>query len=204
MQFEVYVEEPSAEAALDILIPRIIGINHCHRIYNLGDKSRLKRELPKRLRSYRGISLDQMRIVALIDRDQDDCVVLKSELEAMSAMARLPTRAARSSSHLVPVMDTRIAIEELEAWFIGDVKALRAVYPKIPQTMDRQAAFRDPDAVVGGTWEALERLLQRYGYHPGGLAKIRLARDVAPHMDPERNRSASFCRFRDALRELAR
>jgi hypothetical protein len=204
MNFEIYVEEPSAEAAMFILMPRIIGADHSYRVYNLGDKSRLKRELPKRLQSYRGMAMDQIRIVALIDRDGDDCVALKAELEDMAAKAHLPTRANRSLNKVIPVMDTRIIIEELEAWFIGDVPALKAAYPKVPATLDKQAAFRNPDAVAGGTWEALERQLQKNGYHLGGLAKIKLARDVAPHMDPERNRSSSFRRFRDALRELAR
>ena len=204
MHFEVYVEAPSAEAALDILIPRIVGDGHTHRLYNLHDKTTLLRELPKRLQSYRQVPMEGMRIVALVDRDRDDCADLKQELERMAAAARLATRSAPRSGRRVPIMDTRIAIEELEAWFIGDVPALRVPYPKIPITLDRQATFRDPDAVAGGTWEALERALQRHGYHAGGLAKIRLAREVAPHMDPDRNRSQSFRRFRDALRELAR
>lgn len=204
MHFEVYVEEPSAEVALGVLIPRIVGEGHTQRIYNLHDKRTLLRELPGRLQSYRHAPMEDVRIVALIDRDQDDCAALKDEMERMAAAAHLTTRSASHPGSRKPVMDTRIAIEELEAWFLGDVPALRVPYPKIPVGLDRQATFRDPDAVAGGTWEALERAMQRHGYHAGGLAKIRLAREVAPHMDPERNRSESFCRFRDALRELAR
>lgn len=201
MHLEVYVEEPSAEAALGILIPKIVGDEHSHRIYNLLDKGTLLRELPRRLRSYQGMPMQGMRVVALVDRDRDDCIALKRQLEAMAAGARMPTRSARRPG-VAAIMDTRLAIEELEAWYIGDVPALRSAYPKVPATLDKQAAFRDPDAVAGGTWEALERALQRYGYHSGGLAKIKLARDVTPHMDPARNRSESFCRFRDALAEL--
>jgi hypothetical protein len=201
MHLEVYVEEPSAEAALGILIPKIVGEAHSHRIYNLMGKDTLLRELPKRLRSYRGMSMQAMRIVALVDRDRDDCADLKQGLEAMAAAAKIPTRAARKPGQPA-IMDTRLAIEELEAWYIGDVPALRSAYPKVPATLDKWARFRFPDAVAGGTWETLERALQRYGYHSGGLAKIKLARDVAAHMNPAANRSESFCRFRDALVEL--
>ncbi len=201
MHLEVYVEEPSAEAALDVLIPKIIGDRHSNRIYNLWDKGTLLRELPKRLRSYHSMPMIGTRIVALVDRDRDDCAELKRRLEAMAAAAYMPTRTAKRPG-VTAIMDTRVAIEELEAWYIGDVPALRSAYPKVPATLDRQAVFRDPDAVAGGTWEALERTLQRYGYHSGGLAKIKLARDVTPHMDPSRNRSGSFCRFRDALLDL--
>ncbi|MGH7753687.1 MAG: DUF4276 family protein, partial [Gemmatimonadales bacterium] len=64
-------------------------------------------------------------------------------------------------------------------------------------------AFRDPDGIAGGTWEALERVLQRAGYFKAGLRKIEAARTISNNMDPDRNRSASFTAFRDALRELA-
>jgi hypothetical protein len=56
-----------------------------------------------------------------------------------------------------------------------------------------------PDAIAGGTWEALERLLRRLNYFPEGLPKIAVARKVSEHMDPERNRSKSFQVFRDGL-----
>jgi len=95
-------------------------------------------------------------------------------------------------------------VEELEAWFFGDVSALIAAYPGVPATLAHRARFRDPDAISGGTWESLERVLQRAGHHTGGLEKLRAAREIAKHMDPERNRSRSFCGFRDRLRELVR
>lgn len=96
----------------------------------------------------------------------------------------------------------RIAIEELEAWFFGDVEALRAAYPKVPATLGSQARYRDPDAIVGGTWEALERVLQGKGYHRGGLQKIKAAKEIAAHMDPARNRSRSFRVFMEGLAAL--
>jgi hypothetical protein len=67
--------------------------------------------------------------------------------------------------------------------------------------LHRKAGYRDPDAIKGGTWEALQRILQRAGYHQGGLQKIRAKSDIATHMDPDRNRSLSFRGFRDRLRE---
>jgi hypothetical protein len=96
----------------------------------------------------------------------------------------------------------RIAIEELEAWFFGDWPAVCAAYPKMPATLPKRAGFRDPDAIAGGTWEALERELQRKGYFKQGLRKMELARDLAARMDPARNRSASFRCLRAALAQL--
>lgn len=90
----------------------------------------------------------------------------------------------------------------MEAWFFGDVEALAAAFPRLSKNLARQKPYRQPDAIIGGTWETLEKLLQRKGYYREGLAKIEVARKVAQHMSPERNRSRSFQVFRQALLEL--
>jgi hypothetical protein len=97
----------------------------------------------------------------------------------------------------------RIAVEELEAWWFGDVSALRMVYPRLPRTLGDRNPYRDPDAIPGGTWEALDRLLRRTGYKEG-LVKTEAAKQIAAHLDPEDNRSRSFQVFRDGLRQLTR
>jgi len=89
-------------------------------------------------------------------------------------------------------------IEELEAWFFGDWDAVRACYPKVP-SIESKKKYRNPDAIKGGTWEALEKVLQSSGYFPGGLRKIEAAGAIAAKMDPSRNTSKSFCVFRDAV-----
>ena len=66
----------------------------------------------------------------------------------------------------------------------------------------KKAAYRDADAIRGGTWEALERVLQKEGYFVTGLRKKELARTIAAAMCPERNTSHSFCAFRDAIIQL--
>ena len=97
----------------------------------------------------------------------------------------------------------RLAIEELEAWYFGDWEAVRAAFPRVDLTIPSKAKYRDPDAIIGGTWEALERIFQNAGYYKTGLRKIEAARSIAEHMDPSRNRSRSFQVLRDALTEMA-
>lgn len=60
--------------------------------------------------------------------------------------------------------------------------------------------YRDPDSITG-TWEAFERILQRHGYFRGGLRKSEAARAIAPHVDPEANRSKSLSVFYRTLME---
>ena len=92
----------------------------------------------------------------------------------------------------------RIVIEELEAWYFGDWRAVLRAFPRVSPTVPSRRGYRDPDAIVG-TWEAFERILQRHGYFRGGLRKTEAARAIAERMDPAQNRSKSFAVFHRTL-----
>jgi len=200
-RLDILVEEESAEHLLRVLTPRIVP-EVPFEIRRFSGKPALLRELPQRMRGYSQILRfdPTLRVVVLVDRDDDDCVALKAQIEQVVRDSGLSTLTSVGDGWAC--VATRIAVEELEAWLFGDVEALRQVYPRIPAALDRQARYRDPDAIVGGTWESLERVLQKHGYHPGGLPKIRVAGAVARHMDIEKNRSHSFAQFRDGVRRL--
>lgn len=199
---EVLVEDRSTEQALRHLIPQIAP--HCSfNIRSFDGQRGLMKRLPGRLRGYaERVRYDpNLRIVVVVDLDDDNCHELKKTLEDMTRSAGLTSlRSVRTAQ--IPIVATRIAIEELEAWFVGDVGALRTAYPRIPQSLAARHNLREPDDVRGGTWEAVERLLQSHGYHHGGMRKIALADEVARHMDVENNRSTSFCCLRDGIRRL--
>jgi hypothetical protein len=109
---------------------------------------------------------------------------------------------SRAATHAKFQVLNRIAVEELEAWFFGDVSAIAQAFARIPVTLGQRSRFRDPDGVQGGTWEALEFVLQQYGHFPGGLSKLAVADRISIFMNPDRNRSRSFQIFRDGLRAL--
>ncbi len=200
IRLEFYVEEPSAEAALINLVPLILrDTDFEFEIYPFQGKQALLRKLPHRLKAYHHFTDSDWRVVVLVDRDDDDCHQLKASLERIAREAGLHTRTSTGSASNFQVLN-RMAIEELEAWFFGDIPALRKAYPQVPSTLDKKAAYRNPDAITGGTWEQLERVLKTY--HPGGLEKVRAAEEISEHMDPDRNRSKSFQVFRDALRAI--
>ncbi len=198
MHLEFLVEERSAEAALEILVPRIAGPDTSFRIHPYLGKTHLVGELPRVLRGYRRILQDDGRLVVLMDRDGADCVRLRRELDAIGRSAGMPLRAGPGRGGQGTVA-FRLAIWELEAWFFGDMDAVRSAYPGVPAGLERKARYRDPDAITV-PWKALEKELQRAGYHGGGLAKISAARAIAGHMDPTVNRSRSFLKFCEAVR----
>lgn len=193
---EVLVEEPSAEAALRLLLPKMLGAAtfqvHAHTC-----KDALLKRLPQLLQGYARWLPDNYRIVVVVDRDDDDCIKLKQRLESMAAEAGLATKSKPKRNRFAVV--NRLVIEELEAWYFGDWVAVQRAYPKVNRDIPSQAKYRAPDEIKGGTWEAFERIMKASGYFKTGLRKLEVARAVAEHMDPSRNASPSFCALRDAL-----
>ena len=197
MQIDFLLEEPSAETALEIILPKILSANIYFTCYSFEGKRDLLRKLPVRLKGYKPWIPDDWRIIVLIDRDQDDCLQLKATLEEVARDVGFGTKSSPTPAGNFQVVN-RLAIEELEAWFFGDTEALRTAYPRVARNLERQARYRDPDAIAGGTHEALRRVLDYY--YPQWLPKTTVARDIAQHMDPCRNRSRSFQVFIEGLK----
>ena len=186
----LFVEEYSMEAALEILLPKIIGEIE-FQIIRFQCKDDLLKQLPARLKGYSSWLPENWMIFVLVDRDDDNCKSLKQELESHAKTSGFVTKTMVQNGQRFQVIN-RIVIEELEAWYFGDWAAVQAAYPRVNVNIPKKAPFRDPDAIAGGTWEALERILKKAGYFSTGLRKLDLARQVAHHMNPERNQSHSF------------
>ncbi len=182
------------------IVPKMIERRATFACHVMGGKKTLLKALPARLRGYSHWLPPNWRIVVLIDRDEQECKALKARLEKVCQQAGLISKSIAQGKQPAQVIN-RIVVEELEAWFFGDVTALRHCYPRLPD-ISQKAAYRNPDQIRGGTWERLERLLQKSGYYKGGLQKIKLAKTITPYMEPVRNTSKSFQSFHDALLEL--
>jgi len=196
---EILVEELSMESALRLIIPKIVP-QMSFTVYPYQCKQDLLGKLPDRLRGYSSWLPRDWQIMVIVDRDDDKCDLLKNQLEAIARRANLRTR-TQGGPHFQ--LTNRLAIEELEAWFFGDWAAVRQAYPKVSSHIPAKQSYRDSDRIPH-TWESLERILQRAGYFKAGLRKIELARAIAEHMEPNRNRSRSFQLFRDALLDVSR
>lgn len=212
MHLEILVEDSSGTKLLGQLLPRILGPPgepHTWRLHaykgigrippgltSKGDPSKrvLLEQLPRLLTGYgRTPGIDA--VVVVVDTDQRDCAAFLAELKAVAA-----------SVSPAPTTLFRLAIEEAEAWYLGDRGALLMAYPKAKQSvLDRYIQDR-----ACGTWELLADAV-----HPGGSAEIKKAgwpssgqvkhewaETISPLMDVERNTSPSFQKLRDGLRRL--
>ena len=109
-----------------------------------------------------------------------------------------------------PKPETRfcIAIEEGEAWLLGDIPAVKSAYPKAKE--DLLNGYQN-DAICG-TWELLadavsnggSSALRKKGWQAVGREKSDWAENITPHMDVDANASPSFRYFRDKIRNLTK
>jgi hypothetical protein len=152
------------------------------------------------LKGYKAWIPEDYRIVVVVDEDRGDCAKLKKLMEEAARSAQLPTKSAPHRGRFTVL--NRIAVEELEAWFFGDPSALANEFRGVPATLGQKAPYRDPDQIVGGTWEALERVLQKAGHYPSGISKIEVARRMSTRLDPGQNKSASFQQLIQGLASL--
>ncbi|MDJ0554455.1 MAG: DUF4276 family protein [Microcoleaceae cyanobacterium MO_207.B10] len=203
MHIEFLVEDFSTEETLCHLLPNILGDWITFNTHSFQGKQDLLSKLPNRLKGYKAWIPDDYRIIILVDRDNEDCQKLKLKLEKIAKDAGFVTKSlAKSKSKKKYQLINRIMIEELEAWFFGDIPALIQAYPKVSKNLDKKAKYCYPDDIKGGTREALQEVLQRKGYHQGGLEKLKVARDISPYMNPTENTSKSFQVFYRCLLEM--
>ena len=125
-------------------------------------------QLPAKLRGFGTWMDEQCLVLVLADVDNDDCVQLLAELNAL--LLSLPTKPPR--------VLFRLAIEETESWFLADSNAIKEAFPKANLSLIKNIL---PDARVG----AWERLAACLGHKPsiGAPDKTKWAEQIAPHLN---------------------
>ena len=195
MFLEVLVEDASTEEALKVLTPKVTS-KHCSpHISSFHGKKDMLKGLQGRFRGYAKRGFDHS-VIVLIDQDRDDCSDLKSKIEKLAQDCGLLLPNSSKNPKQVAI---RIAMTELEAWFLGDPAAVNMAFSKVRETdlHIKGSVDKVPDPA-----KRLERVLQRRGYYRTGMPKLQVARLVAEHMDPCKNRSPSFRLLMRTLREL--
>jgi hypothetical protein len=143
-------------------------------------------QLPAKLRAL-GRSLDSRleRVLVLVDADSEDCVALKRRLLALERCI-----------HPCPSVLFRIAVEETEAFYLGDRRAIRAAFSRANLRLMENYA---QDSQVG-TWEIFRDVIGASGEN-----KVEWATRIAPHLstDCSSNASPSFRALCRGLLSLA-
>lgn len=214
MHFEVLVEDASGKVVVDNALRKIVGENgdshtwRTHGYKGLGrlpkdlhvrsdpSKRLLLNQLPRLLRGYgRSLSRESSAVIVVVDLDDRDCMSFKHDL--LRVLHDCEPR---------PVTIFRIAIEEIEAWLLGDRRAVESAYGKARKSV-LDSYVQDS---ICGTWELLADAvhkggsaeLKRVGWPAPGQAKHQWAENISPLVEPSRNESPSFQAFHDGVRRL--
>ncbi len=165
---------------LDELLSRIIPQDIEYQTVSHNGKSALTKSLPNKLRSWN--EPGDIRFVVIHDQDNRDCKELKRSLEEL----------CRPCGKRVLI---RIACQELESWYFGDMHALSQAYgnERMAQIKNK-SKYRVPDA-ISNPKEALRQLLPDHQQISG-------AKRVAPFMSLENNTSVSFQAFLSGVQRL--
>lgn len=198
MRLHVLVEGPSEEAFLKEWLPRFLP-GHSFIIIRHEGKGRLSHkphkkpdpkqrglldQLPAKLRAYgRALNSDTDRVVVLVDADDQDCRDLKKRLQAVLQHCD-PT----------PTVLFRLAVEETEAFFLGDIGAVKRAFPKAKISKIRKDYVQDS---ICGTWEILRDAI---GAPPDSEDKVAWAKAIGQYLTLEwqganANKSPSFQAF---------
>lgn len=198
---EVLVEEHSAGDLLKSQLPAWLGAPVSVNVRRFSGKPALLQALPDRLRGYARLLSqgENLVVLVLVDRDTDDCLELKSEMEQAVARAGLHTRMSSDPYEVC----CRIAVMELEAWYYGDWAAVRRAYPRLPRSPSK--AQRHPDTAVVKPSISFQQQMRQAGYRgPDEDSKRRWAERIGPQLDPDSSGSASFRTFIGGARDLVR
>lgn len=212
MHIEVLVEDASGAKLLDALLPKLIGAHgeqHTWRIHSYKGAGRLPKDLNKNADAANRILLDQLprllrgygqtpgidAVLVVLDSDRRNCAEFLAELKALLAACN-------------PAPNTlfRLAIEEIEAWYLGDRQALQAAYPRAKA--DVLGRYRQDS--ICGTWELLadaiypggSAAIKKAGWPLPGQVKAEWAEKMGPLLDPQRNDSPSFKKLCQGVRRL--
>ncbi len=164
---------------LDGLLPRVLPADVEYQTIPHDGKSALKRSLPNKLR---GWNEPDVRFVVVLDQDNKNCVELKNDLRLLC----LPS----GKNVLI-----RIACQELESWYFGDMNAVACAYGERKiAAIANKSAYRIPDEIA----KPKEELQKRIPEHQQTTG----AKRIAPYMDVENNTSTSFRYFVDGVRKF--
>lgn len=217
MHFDILVEDISGMRAIDILVPNIVDLSQGHSFTvhpykGVGQipkgmnsavdasKRQLLNNLPKLLKGYgrthTGYGSGYQAVIVVVV-DLDDKCMHEFRNELLSIWDACDPK---------PNVKFCFAVEEGEAWFLGDISAIKSAYPR---AKDSVLNSYSSDSICG-TWEVLadaihlggSTKLKKEGWVETGRAKSEWAVNISPHMDVNNNISPSFCYFRDSLKAL--
>lgn len=183
MELVFLLEEPSAKAMLESLLPRTLNADTTFRCIPFEGKQDLEKQLTRKIRAYQN---PLARFIVLRDQDgHPDCMQVKQRLLDL----------CHASGKLEKCL-VRIACTELETFYLADLSAVELaleIHGLARQQQSRK--FRAPDA-LGSPSKELKALTK------GRYEKVAGSRTIGQHLRLDNERSPSFHNLLMAIRRM--
>jgi len=174
------LEERSAEAMLQGLLPRLLPEGVQVRYVVFEGKQDLEKQLVRRMTGY---LVPKARFVVLQDQDGGNCNQIKEKLAAKCVEAGKPDALVR------------IVCRELETWYLADLVAVeRGLSVSNLARLQNKKPYRSPDSLPRPS-KQMARIAPSY-------QKVGGSRSIGSHLDPNNTRSHSFAVFVTGLQRL--
>ncbi|MBN9689240.1 MAG: DUF4276 family protein [Verrucomicrobia bacterium] len=218
MHFEFLTEDQSGKVMLELLLPELLpeADGHTFNVHFYKGIGRIPKGMRPTADANKRILLDQIprllagygkafakygscypaAVIVVCDLDDRNKARFEAELKALTTNIRP-----------CPAHAFCLAIEEGEAWFLGDPPAIRSAYPYAKTSVMKNY---EQDSICG-TWELLadavyhggSETLKKEGWRRIGQEKSNWAQNITPHMQPGQNKSPSFNQFIKTVRKLS-
>jgi hypothetical protein len=215
MHLEILVEDASGELLFRSLLPKILGqfgSPHTWRTHPYKGIGRLPRNLRGKTDPSKRILLDRLpKVLAGYGRSQrgsDTAVVVVVDLDDRDRTSfEQELTQVLERCHPKPRVLFRLAIEEMEAWLLGDRNAILKEFPGAKSHV-LDCYIQDS---ICGTWETLadavfpggSPALKAEGWPRIGQEKCKWASQVGRRLSVESNLSPSLHVFRTGVLKLA-
>jgi hypothetical protein len=177
------LEEPSAKAMLESLLPRVLSEEVAFRCIPFEGKQDLEKQLMRKIRAYQN---EQSRFIVLRDQDSNpDCIAVKRKLLDLCG------HSGKADRCLV-----RIACRELETFYLADLQAVgKALEIHGLERHQMSRKFRAPDSLGSPSRELKSLTENRY-------EKIAGSRRIGRYLNLDNQRSPSFRNLIDAIKRM--
>jgi len=209
VHFEFLVEDQSSAKAMEILLPKLFDGKITYNIHSYKGLGHIPKDLTPGTDAKKRILLDQLPrllsgygkvpdlgyIIIICDLDNKNKEQFLSELNDIL-----------NKCNPKPDAYFCFATEEFEAWYLGDLPAVRKAYPKAKNTILKK--YKNDS--ICGTWELLadavykggRRALISEGWQAIGKQKFIWAKEISPYMNVDSNSSPSFRNMLLQLRDI--
>jgi len=184
---------------MKMLLPKLIGNEDSYDVKGYKGLGHIPKGLQPKSGANKRILLDQLpRLLRGYGRVPEfGCIIISCDLDDRDKKKFLDElNRVLDTCNPKPSARFCLAIEEFEAWYLGDLTAIRKAYPKVK---DAVLSEYKNDSICG-TWEILadavckggSRALIKEGYQAIGRQKAVWAEEITPHMNIDKNISPSF------------